>query len=1036
MNFSKLFIERPVMTTLLMFGVIMFGVFAYFNLPVNQLPSVDFPTILVSAQLPGASADTMAATVATPLERQFSNIAGLESMNSESALGTTQISLQFDVNRSVDGAAEDVQAAISAARALLPTSMPTPPVFHKVNPADMPILFISVNSPTLPLYQVDEYAETWIAQRISMVTGVAQVSVFGSQIYAVRVQLDPRKLSACGLSLMQVMQTIQNSNVNNPCGTLYGDYKSFNIVANGQLFNAKAYEPLIIAYRNGYPVRIKDVGRVIDSVQTDKIASWYNNNRCIVLAIFRQPGTNTIEIIDNIKKVMPQLRNMLPNSVQAYFLYDRSVSIRKAVDDVKLTLLITVFLVVLIIFLFLADVSSTVIPSLALPVSIIGTFGTIYCLGFSLNNLSLMALTLCVGFVVDDAIVVLENIVRHKELGENSLEAALKGSREVEFTIVSMTTSLACVFIPVLFMGGIVGRLFNEFAVTITVAIIISGFVALTLTPMLSSRFLSSRESRNNTWFVRLSDNTFHFFRNLYAYFLDLALSHKRIILLVFVLMVIATVRLFMIIPKGFMPSEDTGSIFGTTEAAQGISFDSMVKHQQEIAKLISQDPAVEGFISAVGAGGPNEAANSGRVFITLKPLAQRKLSADKIIERLRPKFSKVPGIRLFLQVSPSIRIGGKLTKGLYQYTLTSGDTKNLYKVANIMEKKLKQVSVLSDVTTDLQVTNPEVQVKIDRDKCYKLGLSIAQVEGALNSAYSSRQVSTIYTPANEFWVIMEVEPQFYESPDSLHMIHIMTPAGGLVPLDTVAKIDIGVGPLQISHLGQFPAVTISFNLKPGIALSEAVNEIDAIASDTLTDDVSGVFQGQAQVFQKSAGNLGILLLIAVLIIYIVLGILYESYIHPITILSGLPSAGLGAILTLMLFKMPLDIYGFLGLILLIGIVKKNAIMMIDFAVESQRRNQLTCEQAIKEACIVRFRPIMMTTMCALMGSLPIAIGFGSGSEARQPLGLAVVGGLIVSQLVTLFITPVFYIYLDRIQQYFSVNKLNFFTRMFSKGSI
>ncbi len=1026
MNFSQIFIERPVMTTLLTFGVIMFGVFSYFALPVNQLPNVDFPTILVSAQLPGASADTMAATVATPLERQFSNIAGLESMNSESALGTTQISLQFDVNRSVDGAAEDVQAAISAARALLPTSMPTPPVFHKVNPADMPILFISVNSPTLPLYQVDEYAETWIAQRLSMVTGVAQVSVFGSQIYAVRAQMDPRKLSACGIGLNQVMQTIQNANVNNPCGSLYSDYKSFNIVANGQLFNAKDYEPLIIAYRNGYPVRIKDVGRVIDSVQTDKIASWYNNNRCIVLAIFRQPGTNTIEIIDNIKKIMPKLQAMLPNSVKAYFLYDRSVSIRKAVDDVKLTLLITVILVVLIIFLFLADVSSTVIPSLALPVSIIGTFGTIYCLGFSLNNLSLMALTLCVGFVVDDAIVVLENIVRHKEMGENQLEAALNGSREVEFTIVSMTTSLACVFIPILFMGGVVGRLFNEFAVTITVAIIISGFVALTLTPMLSSRFLSNRQERKQTLIVKFSDGTFNLALHTYSHFLHMAIRHKRIVMLIFVLMVIATVRLFMIIPKGFMPSEDTGSIFGTTEAAQGISFDSMVAHQKEIAKLISQDPAVEGFISAVGAGGPNEAANSGRVFITLKPLSERKLSADKIIERLRPKFSKVPGIRLFLQVSPSIRIGGKLTKGLYQYTLTSSDIKNLYKAANAIEKKLKVIPILTDVTTDLQVTNPEVQVKIDRNKCSELGLTVAQVEGALNSAYSSRQVSTIYTPSNEYWVIMEVEPQFYESPDSLHMIHITTPSGSLVPLDTVAKINIGVGPLQISHLGQFPAVTISFNLKPGIALSEAVSEIESASKEYLTDDVSGVFQGQAEVFQKSAGNMGVLLLIAVLIIYIVLGILYESYIHPITILSGLPSAGLGAVITLMIFKMPLDIYGFLGLILLIGIVKKNAIMMVDFAVEARRKDKsIDSEKAILDACIIRFRPIMMTTMCALMGSLPIAIGFGSGSESRQPLGLAVVGGLIVSQLVTLFITPVFYIYLDRLQQFCARQKFN-----------
>ncbi|MBP9094677.1 efflux RND transporter permease subunit [bacterium] len=1018
MNLSRLFIMRPVMTTLLMVALVIFGLIAYVTLPVNDLPAVDFPTITVSAGLPGANGETMASAVATPLEKQFSGIAGLESMNSTSATGITSITLQFDLNRSIDGAAQDVQAAIVAARPWLPASMPSPPTFRKVNPSDSPILFVALSSKTLPLYTVDEYAENVISPRLSMTSGVAQVQVMGSQIYAPHIQVDPRKLAAYGIGIDEVAAAIRQANVNLPTGTLHGPDTAYNIRVNGQLYNAEAFKPLIIAYRKGAPVRIRDVGTVIDSVQTDKVASWYNGHRGIILTVQRQPGTNTIEIVDSIKKMMPNFRAILPGSVDLEILYDRSVSIRRSVGDVKATLVITVFLVVLVIILALGSLPTTLIASVTLPIVLMGTFAAIKLFGFTLNNISLMALTLSVGFIIDDAIVVLENIVRHIEAGEPPLLAAVNGSREIGFTVVSMTVSLIAVFIPILFLGGIIGRLFFEFAVTISVAILISGFVALSLTPMLCARFLRAGSHRG--WLHRLSDSLFGHLQAAYDYTLKPALRHKRLVVLSFLLMLAATGYLLKEVPKGFMPADDTGQIFGMTQAIEGISFSEMVRHQQMLADIVLKNESIRGAMSSVGASGPNQAVNQGRIFMVLKDRADRPGHAtlDQVIQDLRKKTANVPGINLFMQNLGGIRIGGQLTKAQYQVTLSGSELQELYKASRDFEAKLKAMPNLQDVNSDLQVKNLQLNVEIDRDKCARLGINVQQVQDALNNAYSARQVSVIYTPTNQYWVILEVEPQYTEDPSMLHWFFVRAGNGQLVPLDTLAAVDRGAGPLLVNHLGQFPSVTVSFNLKPGVALSEAVAPVKELVASGLPEDITGSFQGTAQAFESSTQNLGALLLISIIVIYIVLGILYESFIHPITILSGLPSAGLGALLTLIIFNMNLDVYGFLGLILLVGIVKKNAIMMIDFAVDVQREQNLKTDVAIYQACLVRFRPIMMTTMAAILGSLPIAIGFGESGGSRQSLGMTIVGGLLVSQLVTLYITPVFYIYLDRFQRF------------------
>ncbi len=1019
MNISELFIKRPVMTTLVMLAILLFGITGYRLLPVNDLPNVDFPTIQVSATLPGASPETMASAVALPLEKQFSTIAGIDSMTSSSYLGSTSITLQFNLSRNLDGAALDVQSAISVAQGQLPQNMPTPPSYQKVNPADQPILYLALTSPTLPLNQLDEYGETMMAQRISMVSGVAQVMVYGSQKYAVRIQLDPNTLANKGIGMDEVGNAVTNGNVNLPTGTLYGTHTAYTVNTNGQLLDAAAYRPLIVAYRNGQPVRLEALGRVLDSVENDKTAAWYvdskSMNRAIVLAIQRQPGTNTVEVVQSVRSLIPNFERQLPASTSLNVLYDRSESIRSSVSDVKFTLLLTLFLVILVIFLFLRNVSATVIPSLALPMSIVGTFAVMYLMGYSMDNLSLMALTLAVGFVVDDAIVMLENIVRHMEMGKSRAQAALDGSREVGFTILSMTFSLVAVFIPILFMGGILGRLFQEFAVTISMAILISGFVSITLTPMLSSRFLKHQSEVHHGRIYDMSERGFQWMLARYEVGLKWSLAHRRLVMAFSAVVLIFTGWLFVAIPKGFLPSEDTSRAVAFTRATEGISFESMVRHQKEVMSIIQKNPDVEAFMSSAGSRG-FLASNQGICFMKFKPRSERKLSVDQEIEKLRPQLAQVPGIMTFIQNPPPIQIGGRVSQSLYQVTLQASNTDELYKYAPLMESKMRAMPGLLDVVSDLLLKNPQADVAIDRDKAATLGVTAAQVEDALFYAYSDRQVSTIYAPNNTYRVLMDVLPQYQRDPQALSMLYVHSSSGQLVPLKAVARISQALGPLSINHTGQLPSVTISFNLKPGVSLGDAVAQVQKLALQVLPATVTTSFQGTAQAFQSSMKGLGWLLLLAILVIYLVLGVLYESFIHPLTILSALPFAGFGALVTLLIFRVDLSIYAFVGIIMLVGLVKKNGIMMIDFALEAQRKEGKAPAEAIYEACVIRFRPIMMTTMAALMGTLPIALGLGAGAESRRPLGLAVVGGLIFSQFLTLFVTPVFYVYMDRFQ--------------------
>lgn len=1008
MNITETFIKRPVMTSLVVIAMVFFGIVGYLNLPVSYLPAVEFPTLQVTASLPGASPSTMASSVATPLEKEFTSTPGLRSMSSINSQGQTQITLQFDLDRNIDGAASDTQAAISRASGNLPSDLPQPPYYEKVNPADDPVLYMAIWSDSLPIYKVNEYTTTFLTDSISMVNGVSKVEVYGESKLAVRVRVDPEKLAARRISIDDVRNAIATQNVKEPVGTLDNKQQAVTIESTGQLKSAEEFMPMIFESDGGRTVRLSEVGEVINSIQSDKSGSWVNGKRAIIIAIQKQPGSNTIEVCNTIIEMLPTIRQQIPAGINMKVLYDRSVPIQDAVNDVQETLLLAIFFVICVIFFFLKNLSATLIASIAVPVSIVFTFAIMYVLGYSLDTLSLLALTLSVGFVVDDAVVMIENVVRHLEMGKKPYQAALEGAKQITFTIISMTLSLAVVFIPLMYMSGIIGRILHEFAMTITVAILASGVVSLTMTPMLASRILKPGSKLSG------SDPFFDFLLRMYDRSLHFVMRHRRMTMLAAGLILLATIHFFIAIPKGFLPTDDMSYCQGFAQARQGVSYNAMKEHIKELEPILMADKNIKDVITVAGA----PIKNQGYIFPMLVPPGDREMTADEVARSLMYKLNNEPGVMCWIQNPPMIRLTAKSSKNLYQYTIQAPDQSELFSLAPIFEMELRKIPYLTGLTSDLLDNNPEIWVKIDRDKASYYNVTAHDIENTLNSAYSERKASTIYGDTDQYWVILQVLPYNQRDPRDLMKIHIANKNGDLVRLDTIATFEEKPGPMQVNHTGMLPSVTYSFNIAPGYSLSDATTSINKLALNKLPDTVVSNFEGTADEFQKSMSSVFFLLIIAVFVIYMILGILYESAIHPITIISGLPSAAIGGLLTLTLFGKDLDLFGIVGVIMLIGIVKKNAIMVVDFALEAEEKDNLSPEEAAMKGSLERFRPIMMTTIAAIAGAMPIALGLGAGAQARQPMGLAIVGGLIISQVVTLYLTPVVYTYMDSFQKW------------------